>query len=277
MIIKAMDIHFDVQVHGEGEPLLLLHGFTGSKETWEPFIEQWQSTYQIIAVDLPGHGATITPHDVAYYSMEHTAAALVALMAKLELDAVSILGYSMGGRLALYMALHHPHIIKGLLLESSSPGLKTDEERIERRQRDHTLADWLLDVGIETFVDYWESIPLFHTQRYLDQKQQQDLRETRLQQHPQGLAHSLKGMGTGEQPSLWEPLSHLEIPVYLVVGAWDEKFVDISKAMAQQLSSSILNVVQGAGHAVHVEKSMTFDKIVSEDFYHVIHRKGEQL
>ncbi|WAA10045.1 2-succinyl-6-hydroxy-2,4-cyclohexadiene-1-carboxylate synthase [Fervidibacillus albus] len=249
---------------GQGTPLILLHGFTGSKETWRPFFDLWKDAYQVIAIDLPGHGQTDHPDALHRYRMESVCRDLDALINTLQLPSVNLLGYSMGGRVALSFTCLYPDRVKKLVLESSSPGLEQRSDREKRMANDERLAQMIEEKGIAFFVNYWENIPLFRTQKTLPFHLRQRLREERLAQHPRGLANSLRGMGTGVQPSWWGQLHNISIPVQLIVGERDGKFCEIAQRMKNILPNANYLEVKGAGHAIHVEKGEIFGKIVMD-------------
>ncbi len=269
-LIETNGIIRSVQISGEGPPLLLLHGFTGTMHTWVPFIAKWSKRYKIISVDLVGHGQTQAPNDLKYYSMEAEAKALLTLLDHFNISKAHVLGYSMGARLALYLKIHAPERIEGLIMESGSPGLPEEHERQSRCVQDIKLAEKIETNGIEAFVDFWESIPLFITQRTLNSRVKSQIRKERLSQSAEGLANSLRGMGTGQQPSLWENLKELTGPVHFIAGQLDSKFVDIAKRMTQRAAPAHFHMVTHSGHAIHVEQSKVFDRIVYEGFYQTI-------
>ena len=241
-------------------PLLLLHGFTGSRADFA-FLRQHLPQYETIALDLPGHGDNPSS---APYTMAQAAADVVAQMQeKCGEQPFHLIGYSMGGRLALYIAIHYPDSIASLTLESASPGLATAEARQQRRQRDNALADRIERDGISAFVDFWENLSLWESQTQLSDEIRAALRGRRLQNDPIALANSLRGMGTGVQPSLWSRLGELRMPVHLIVGALDHKFVAIAQEMAGAMGDVRLDVVAGAGHTVHLERPLIFAELVS--------------
>jgi 2-succinyl-6-hydroxy-2,4-cyclohexadiene-1-carboxylate synthase len=263
MKLVVNEVSYHVEVHGQGEPLLLLHGFTGSIETWKPFLSKWKHR-QLIMVDIIGHGLTDCPDEVSRYEIETVAADLDAILQQLRIEATNVLGYSMGGRLALTFAILYPHRVKTLLLESSSPGLKTNEERVARIKNDEALAREIEQYGVARFIEKWEHIPLFASQKRLPKEIQKQIRTERLRNKAKGLANSLRGMGTGRQPSWWERLPRLTIPTLLICGEWDEKFCRIAEEMAQLLPNSYISKIPSAGHAIHVEQREIFAKIVNE-------------
>src|SRR5699024_5823244 len=152
-----------------------------------------------------------------------------AILDALEIDNCYLLGYSMGGRIALSFALRYPNYVSHLILESASPGLKTLEERLQRQASDSKLGDLIVNDGIASFVNKLEKLTLFNSQHLLDKASKERLRKERLSQDPKGLKLSLKHMGTGAQPSWWEQLQRLEMPTQLIVGALDKKFVVINR------------------------------------------------
>ncbi|MFS0644315.1 2-succinyl-6-hydroxy-2,4-cyclohexadiene-1-carboxylate synthase [Siminovitchia sp. 179-K 8D1 HS] len=266
--IDGISYHVDVQ--GSGEAVMLLHGFTGNGGTWKETINILSGSFRTIAVDLPGHGQTDAPADLAKYEMEAVAAHLLELLNRLKIDHVHLLGYSMGGRLALGMSILYPERFKSLMLESSSPGLRTKVEREQRIMADQQLAEKILKDGIESFVDYWENIPLFSTQKALPVEKQRAIRQSRLKNRAKGLANSLLGMGTGRQPSWWDRLQELQVPVLVICGELDVKFCRIAKEMDKRIPDSRLVILEGAGHALHVEEPMKFGTIVKEFLMEIV-------
>ncbi|WP_221566505.1 2-succinyl-6-hydroxy-2,4-cyclohexadiene-1-carboxylate synthase [Alkalihalobacillus sp. TS-13] len=268
MKIDVNGIRYHVETAGEGEPLLLLHGFTGSGVDWCPLKKEWGDDFKLIMVDLIGHGNTDHPEDIEQYSMEETAGALDQIMADLKIESAYVLGYSLGGRVALSFAMMYPRRVKHLVLESSSPGLQTAEERNARRHNDERLAKRIEKDGIRTFVDFWEAISLFSTQKdQLSESERKALREKRLHNSEVGLANSLRGMGTGVQRSWWDRLSDFTIPTTLIVGALDQKFYRIAEDMMQKLPNGKMVVVEEAGHTTHLEQPAQFAKIVEDELH----------
>lgn len=253
---KALDYH--VTVTGKGPALILLHGFTGCGENWQALIPALSQTHQIITVDLAGHGQTTSPTHAKLYAIDQAAQALTHILDQLNLQSVDLLGYSMGGRLALYFALTHPQRLKSLMLESASPGLIDPADREARVNQDNALADRIEHEGISAFVAFWENIPLFASQKNLPPATQERLRNQRLKNNPIGLANSLRGMGTGVQPSLWDQLSALTLPTLLLTGALDAKFTMIGQQMANLLPNAHHENIAHAGHTLHLEQPQAY-------------------
>lgn len=254
MIYKINGDTYAYDIKGEGPAVLLLHGFTGSQRTWDDVKNELVKQFQVITLDLPGHGKTNTsPKTMAQccYDIEK-------FLEYLNVSNVHLLGYSMGGRVALSFTMLYPDRISSLMLESSSPGLKTTNERQNRMKKDEQLAKMIEEKGIKHFVHFWENIPLFDTQKQLPDAVQAKIRQERLQQNAVGLANSLRYMGTGKQPSWWDKLEQLTHPTYLIVGGCDQKFVAINQEMKTKLQQGFYTVVPEAGHAIHIERPSIF-------------------
>lgn len=225
--------------------IVLLHGFTGSHADWSD-MSQAMAGYRTQALDITGHGEAVSPK-LDDYDMATVAETIVTSCA----EDFHLVGYSMGGRLALFIATRYPVVVQSLTLISASPGLKTEAERLARRQADNALADKIEANGIEWFADYWGNLSLWDSQ---SPELKADLRQKRLTNNPLGLANSLRGMGTGVMPSLWEDLANLPMPVQLIVGELDTKFIAINNKMADLIPNVELEIIGDAGHAVHLEK-----------------------
>lgn len=264
MKITSNDVTYHVEVIGQGEPLLLLHGFTGNHETWKDVLKNLGKDYMCIIPDIIGHGKTDSPPNPERYSVEEVSSDLLYILRELHISKAHIIGYSMGGRLALSLALLNPEIAATLVLESSSPGLKYLDERNSRIEQDSKLANMILKEGIPHFVDYWQKIPLFESQKHLSSEKKNKVYLQRLSNNKVGLSNSLLGMGTGAQPSWWSQLDKLEIPVLLLTGGLDTKFCAIAELMKKRIKKCEWNIIFDVGHAIHVENPEMFGRIVSE-------------
>lgn len=261
-VINGINYHVDIR--GNGFPLILLHGFTGSSSTWAAFENKWSMHSQMISLDIIGHGESDSPEEISCYEIEHQAEVIYSLMKKMNIGKADILGYSMGGRLALTFAVKYPHMVRSLILESTSPGLKTALERDERQARDFRLCELISEKGLAFFVDYWEDIPLFSSQKRLSEQKWLAIRNQRLRNNPLGLINSLKGMGTGAQPSWWDELIKIEFPVLLITGSLDQKFCQLANEMESDFRYAKWKVVEACGHAIHVENPEIFATFVSD-------------
>jgi len=255
MFVTMRDgLRLHVEVKGVGEPLLLIHGFTGSIEAWgEDLLAGLARAHQVVAVDLLGHGESDVSEDEERFTMEEMLLDLEQVLDAMSIEEARWLGYSMGGRIALAAAVRSPSRVSSLVLESSSPGLESESERKARRRADDALAEGILRGGMEAFVDHWMGLPLFATQGKLPAKVREVNRERRLRNRPEALAACLRGIGTGVQPSYWGALPTIEVPALLLAGEEDRKFTVVARRMADLMPRSVLRLIPKAGHTIHLE------------------------
>lgn len=240
---------------GENRPILLcLHGFMGKGSDWS-FLAPYLPHYQIVAPDLAGHGTALGFSD-AIFTIDGATEFLIKEIDRHDWQKIALLGYSMGGRLALYLAVHHPHRLTQLILESASPGLRTSEERAKRRIWDDQMAQQLLDLPYPDFLDQWYRLPLFATFRAHSNYQRAFA--AKLSNDSAELARSLRLMGTGSQPSLWEAWTTLDVPTLLVTGEADEKYCTIAEEMAQINPHAMRASLPNTGHNTHWEQPQLF-------------------
>ncbi len=242
------------------EPLVLLHGFTGTSHTWDALAERMTKEHFLIMPDLPGHGRSGIQS--VGMDLDATSAAVAEILDRiLEGGAqrkVALLGYSLGGRVALNFALKYQERLSCLVLESTSPGIQDRAEREARRKKDDALADDIERHGIEWFVEYWENTPLFAGQRNLHASVFDKVRRERLSNKAAGLAASLRYAGAGRMVPLWDKLQDIEIPVLLIVGDGDEKYRRIGEAMKLRTPDCSLVLVKESGHCIHIERPVEF-------------------
>jgi len=263
LMIRGLETHVDIWNEAAEQTIVALHGFTGSSATWRNLARALPHM-RIVAIDLIGHGQTAVPEQVSRFAMAEQLLDLEEIFCQLQLGTFALLGYSMGGRIALSYALAYPHRVDKLLLESASPGLRTTKERMERCERDNALAEKITMNGLQSFVNSWENISLFESQKRLAKSVKQAVRAERLSQSEKGLAGSLRGIGTGMQPSNWDDLTRLAFPVLLITGSLDVKFCNIALEMKALLKNGKHITVNDAGHAIHVENPAEFATIVNE-------------
>lgn len=230
----------------------MLHGFLGSGEDFAPLAQRLPSQVNVLALDLPGHGRTLLDADDPAWSVEGCADAILAWLDAEGIAAPHLFGYSMGGRIALRLAIAAPSRFGAIVIESASPGLETADARAQRRHDDAGLAARLLGMPLERFIDDWYAQPLFAS--LAASAAYAELRALRLRGDPVGLARALTCLGSGAQQSLWPRLGELHRPVHLVVGAQDARYRDIAARMAALAPAMRVRVFAGAGHNVHVEQ-----------------------
>lgn len=242
-----------VHVFDGGAPALLaLHGFTGTGRDFEPLVHQLER--QIAAPDLVGHGRTAAPDDVDAYRMPAVVRRLELALNELKLGRVPVLGYSMGGRAALHLALAAPERVEALVLVGTTPGFRDAAERSARVRSDEALADRIERDGVDEFADDWERHPIIASQSRIEPRWRDPMRARRRDHTATGLANSLRGMGTGAMTPVWDRLAELHVPTLLITGVEDEKFGAIASDMLGLLPRGAHVAVRGAGHCAHLER-----------------------
>lgn len=264
MTLANYQFHYSFSGNPDKPLILFLHGFMGNSHEFDQAISLLSHEFYCLTVDLPGHGETKVLGGDECYTMPNTAHAIINLLDDLKITKCFLVGYSMGGRLALYLTLHFPERFSKVILESASPGLSTEVERAERVKRDEQIAR-KLERSIDkndfiAFLSNWYSQPIFGSIK--NYPQFQHLVEVRLQNNPIELAKSLRFMGTGCQPSLWKKLKKNTNPILLLAGEYDEKFVYINTEMTQICDFCHLNIISHSGHNIHFENVRDFVKNV---------------
>ena len=246
--------------------ILFLHGFMGDCFEFKTAIAVLSEQFYCVAIDLQGHGQTEAidrdnDHD-DYYTIQFTASFVIKFLDLLRLERCFLVGYSMGGRVALYLALYFPQYFHRVVLESASAGLRSTKERSDRLAKDRQLAAKLETSDFRLFLENWYQQPIFATLRSHPDFLQ--MLAHRLNNSPVQLAKSLRNLSTGMQPSLWEHLSENEIPLLLIVGDLDSKFVQINRQMQSLCKYAQLEIIPSCGHNIHFENPIVFiEKIQS--------------
>jgi len=244
---------------GTGPPLLLVHGFTGAHVAWpELVVNGLGRSFRVIAPDLVGHGKSSRCAAPERFALDEVLRDLEQVLEARGAPRAHWIGYSMGGRITLGACARMPERVASAVLEGSSPGLRDPVERKARREADAALATRLCARGIEEFVDYWTELPLFESQRELAAGVRSRQRAQRLANDPASLAACLQGLGTGTQPSFWDALRGLSMPLLLVHGARDAKFRGLAERMLESLPNAQIASIAGAGHTTHLERPEAF-------------------
>jgi 2-succinyl-6-hydroxy-2,4-cyclohexadiene-1-carboxylate synthase len=226
------------------ETLVLLHGFGGTRQAWDRVIAHLDpQRYRPLALDLPGHG-TAAPLEGPV-----TFAACVESVLAAGPERFALCGYSMGGRIAMQVALAAPARVTRLAFVSSSPGIEDPIERARRRSADRQLADELEQAPFEHFIERWRSQRLFAED---PREVHAIVQEQQRRNGPLALAAALRGLGTGEMEPMWDRLGELEAPVTVVAGERDLKFLAIGRRMNERLPGSKLVTIPG-GHRLPLE------------------------
>ncbi len=250
-----------LEQRGAGPTVGLIHGFTQSAASWEPFAKRLADLWRLVAVDAPGHGRSADVRADLWES-----AALVGA----TVGEATYVGYSMGGRVALHLALARPDLVAGLVLVSATAGIDDPAERAARRASDEQLARRVEAEGVEAFVAWWLTLPLFATL-----PASASALETRLGGSAAGLASSLRLAGTGEQEALWDRLGELSMPVLVVAGALDLAYAERARRLVDGIGQgATLAVLPGAGHACHLEQLDLFSATVRKWLASASHRNA---
>ena len=256
-----MNFNYEYLDRGKSQTILLLHGFLSSKESMRRVADGLKDIRNVMLVDLPGFGQTKSA-DIDY-SMDTIADGLVSLMKHHDIHQFDVLGYSMGGRTALALTASYPKMINKCILESASPGIIDAEKRAERYKIDSERSNFIVK-DYDAFLKFWQDMPLFNSQQRISPELLNAQHQERLTQQPKEAADSLLKYGTGVQRSYWEDLSQLDNDFYLIAGSDDEKFVAVAQSMSERLKSAKLNIVEHAGHNVHLENYHSYIKQVRD-------------
>jgi 2-succinyl-6-hydroxy-2,4-cyclohexadiene-1-carboxylate synthase len=244
------------EVRGSGPPLVLVHGFTQTGRLWGRFGDLLADSYTLIAVDLPGHGDSASERsDLA------ATAGLVAEAARTTIGdrGCALLGYSLGARVALQVAIGGHMPLRGLVLIGATAGIEDPDARRSRRRADDTLADELAASGdVEGFVDAWLQNPMFERLASGDAAG----RSERLRNSATGLASSLRQCGVGTQEPLWDLLPTITSPVLALAGTDDTRFASSSLRVAGLVPHGVAALVPGGGHAVHLAQPEQTSRMV---------------
>lgn len=242
-------------------PVIFLHGFMGAGTDWLPLAELWAGQFFCLMPDLPGHGRNTQLPLARPLNFDKIAQGLQTFLQHLHLDRVSLVGYSLGGRIALYAATKFSQKIKALVLESCQAGITGEPIRRDRAAADARQAGFLLTQGMETFVEQWYDLDLFGTLKHRPQLLV-EIKEKRKKNDPRWMAKIIKELSPGRQPPLWNKLGSLPMPVMLVAGELDEKYAELMVRMGSQIPEATVEIFPEVGHNVHLEHPERFSEVV---------------
>ncbi len=271
MIFESHQYRTNTSVWGKNTapPLVLLHGFLGAGNDWEQLAERLSAQYYVIAPDIPGHGETtlVMPSSkeissISFYSMESVAQVMIGVLDKIGIETAYLCGYSMGARLSLFLALRFPTRFRAVMLLSGTAGLKTEEERTLRREHDERLAKRLDTEPFPDFLQFWYNQSLFDSFR--ECAVFGSIAAKRVNARPHEVALSLRGMGAGSQPSLWEELPLNQLPITFVAGEKDAKFVALARELHAVTSLSALRIIPSVGHVLHHEAMQEIHALICQ-------------
>ncbi len=245
-------------------PLVLLHGFMGSVAAMRPLVGELFHRHKVIAVDLPGHGKSLMPQVPDWFDPEAASQLFWQALDERGVEQAHLVGYSMGGRLALCAALQQPERIASVVCLGATPGIADPHEREQRRQQDDRKANALLADGLEKFLDDWLAQPLFASlSQKMSPQEFEAYRQLRLGCDPENLALSLRHMGTGSMAPLHDQLAAADFDCLWLAGQDDQKYRAIALEMAQAMPRGSTAVIADAGHAVHVENLAETARLIS--------------
>jgi 2-succinyl-6-hydroxy-2,4-cyclohexadiene-1-carboxylate synthase len=258
--VEGADVRLNYEVIGEGAPVTLLHGFTQAGRSWQEIISKMPDGRLWVVPDLRGHGETrVQPG--APHTMDACTADIEMLWDHLGITRSHLVGYSMGGRLALHVAAKRPERILSLLTIGAHAGLQEDA-REGRRQGDEAMARRIENDGLAAFVDYWSSLPLFAGLERRGPSFVAQVRADRMNNRVAGLAESLRGMGAGAMRPIWDELARVRCPCTFVAGQLDHGYVASARGLAGSVSNGRVVIVQRAGHAAHMERPDAFARLL---------------
>lgn len=261
-LLDVGGVRWHVTTNGHGRTVLLIHGFTGRGTSWGRLATTLAEHYRVVAPDLPGHGRTATPGEPSRATIERTADDLATILAGRGWGPAAVIGYSLGARVALRLAIEHPAAVRRLVLESPSAGLASEAERAARRAADEARALRLERGGIRAFVDEWEREPVFASQAILPRTRAARQRAQRLHNRRAGLAASLRLAGQGSMEPLHDRLRDVQAPTLVIAGALDVIGCPRAAAVAGAIPAARFETVGRAGHAPHLEAPAAFRRLV---------------
>ena len=259
MYFDLGDYRYGLTVVGDGEPIVCFHGFSESSYTWDSIN---LPGYRLIRIDLIGHGDSDIPEEGEAYTIPKMIEDLHTVIYHMVGDRYYLMGYSMGARIALSYALEYESEIKGLILESGSVGIASDDERAERRKADEDLAVRIEDHDGAWFATRWAEAPIFESQKQLSECVEELIYLRRSNNSTYALACTLRGSGQGVMPYVWDKLEKFSVEGLYVSGALDTKYTTIGRDIFGKLPNFKHVIVEGAGHNVHIEKPQVFEQAV---------------
>lgn len=268
MIIKFDNTNLNIETSSLLSPnktcIFFLHGFTGSSADWKNIIPFINKNFIPISIDITGHGKSDCPDELNYYKTDSLIEQIKKVTEYFTIEKFTFCGYSMGGRLALSFANKYPEKLKGLILESSTYGIKDETERVLRRKQDKELTEFIRTHSIVEFVEHWLNKELFDSLKKLHEEKLNKIKNEKRKNKKIGLINSLLGFGTGSMPCLYDELKSLTVSTLLITGEFDRKFTDINKKMVKELPNAKHSIINNAGHNTHIEEPKDFINAVNE-------------
>ena len=234
-------VHIHYEVHGDGPPILLSHGYSATCRMWDGQIAAFKDRYKVIVWDMRGHGQSDSPADPAAYSESLTAGDMSAILDACGEKSAIIAGLSLGGYMTLAFHLRHPDRCRALMLFDTGPGFKKDAAREAWNERARSRGD---DLDARGFAALGGSD------------------EVRMSQHrtAAGLAGAARGMLTQGNDGVIQSLETIAVPTLVLVGANDTNFLAATDYMAAKIPGAVKAVIPDAGHAANLHQPAAFNR-----------------
>jgi 2-succinyl-6-hydroxy-2,4-cyclohexadiene-1-carboxylate synthase len=274
MKLKFSDTYLNVNVPADfkksSRNLFFLHGFTGSSEDWNEVLPGIDNRLNKVTYDLLGHGQSDFPNDPSLYSWEFHVEQLNKIINYFTDDKIILLGYSMGGRIALCYTFTYPERVLGLILESTSPGIKNKKQREKRIKDDEELAKFISTHPIEDFIELWLNKEIFGTLLRFSDSKRKAIKKSKLKNNRIGLSNNLYGFSTGKMPYFYNQFKTLIPRTLLLTGDLDSKFTSLNKSIAAKLPSAEHKIIRNSGHTIHFEEPVKFVNAVNDFLKEII-------
>ncbi len=265
--IKLSNVTLNIEEYASSSSakdyIFFFHGFTGSSHDWDEIIPSLHPNFQIIAIDLIGHGKSYSPEDLSFYTAESVIEQIHQSVLYFTNNPVIIVGYSMGGRASLSFAAKYPQLLKGLILESVNAGIIEENLQRERTMQDEKLAEFIETHPLEEFVDYWMNISLFNSQKNLPKEKLKRVKELKLKNSKIGLANSIRAFSTGKMPPLINDIKNITTKTLLISGELDLKYTGTNAELVKIFPAADHIIIKNAGHNVHLEQPLSFIKVIN--------------
>ena len=268
MKIILTDVTLNIEEHSHKSSgknyIFFLHGFTGSAGDWNEIIPLLKNNFNIVAVDLIGHGKSESPENLSLYSADSIVDHIHQIILHFTNKPIILAGYSMGGRAALSYTSKHQQLLMGLILESTNAGIIEEKSRRQREEDDKKLADFIENHTIEEFVDYWSNISLLNSQLNLPKEKLDIIKKIKLLNSKTGLANCLRGFGTGTMPPLINDIKTIVPKTLLISGELDLKFTGINAELVKLFPDAVHKIIKNAGHNVHLEQPSLYINVIND-------------
>jgi 2-succinyl-6-hydroxy-2,4-cyclohexadiene-1-carboxylate synthase len=262
MLFKYSNIQLNIETiinnESSDDSAFFLHGFTGGAADWVPVVSLLSKKYNYYLVDLVGHGKSDSPKEKYYYFIDSIVKQLKEIITSISNNKIVLVGYSMGGRIALNYALQIRSLLKGLILESATWGINEENLRKERILQDEKLAEFIDNNPIDKFIDYWMNKDLFNTQKRFSNEKLSQIRKHKLENNKTGLSNTLRCSGTGSMKPLYNNLKDIPVRTMLISGELDTRYTDINDQMVKLFTNAEHKIIKNAGHNTHFEEPNRF-------------------